>query len=383
MGKPLGGYPPGMTTTGREATRPLRDPLLSPTVLRERAPQPARSVVWLDLLRIAAILAVVAIHTVSGVTRGVRVPLLSTSWWVGATIDAASLWCVPVFVMISGSLLLNPGREQRVGDFYRRRMERIGVPLVFWTAVYLVFRDAFLGDDLSVGRAAHDVAAGQPFMQMYFLFAIAGLYVATPPLRRLLRSCDDRQWAMAALGALAFAVLDSMLHDLAHAGGANAATRWLEWLGYFIAGGLLRRVELPRWTVPVAALAFVGSVAATLGGSAALAAHYGWQLPAYYLFAYQSPTVVVASVAVFCLARVLGERAALRPRRGVAVVARATFGVFLVHPLLLIPYLRLVGIPGSPGGIALAVPLIVLGVVAASTVVTLLMERIPLVRRLV
>lgn len=373
-----------MATTGREATMRLRDPLLSPVTIRDRrAPAAGRSVVWMDVLRVVAIICVVTIHTVSSVTRGARVPLLSGGWWVGATIDAASLWCVPVFVMISGALLLNPARKQTAHSFYRRRLERIGVPLVFWTVFYLVFRTAILGDDLSAGSAAHAVATGQPFMQLYFLYVIAGLYVVTPPLRRLLRHCDDRQWALVAVGALAFAVLNAGLHDLAHAGGANAVSRWLEWVGYFVAGGLLRRVPLPRWSVPAAIGGFFGALAVTMGVSAALAAHYGWNPPAYYLFDYQSPTVVVMSLAVFVLGRALGEGLALRPVPWFSAVARASFGVFLIHPILLLPYLRAAGLPDSAWGIGFTVPAIALVVVVITTGIALVMERVPLVRRLV
>jgi surface polysaccharide O-acyltransferase-like enzyme len=220
-------------------------------------------------------------------------------------------------------------------------------------------------------------------MQLYFLYVIAGLYALTPPLRRLLRHCDQRQWALVAGGALLFAVLDASLHDLAHAGATNAVTRCLEFAGYYVAGGLLVRARLPRWSVPAGLVAFVASVGLTVGISGALAAHYGWELPAYYLFSYQSPTVVVMSLAVFVVGRAVGERLALRPVGWFAAVARATFGVFLVHPVLLLPYLRDEGLPGSPGSLLLTVPAIVLGVCAVSTVITLAMERIPLARRLV
>lgn len=373
-----------MTTTTRAAAARLPDPVLRAGETRQRrAAASGRSIVWMDVLRVGAILCVVAIHTVSGVTEGRLAPLLSGAWWVGATLDIASLWCVPVFVMISGALLLDPGRAEPARTFYRRRLRRIGVPLLFWTVFYLAFRNVVLGEHLGPVRAAHAVATGQPFLQLYFLYVILGLYLVTPVLRRVLRGCDDRQWALLAAAALAFAVVDATLHDLAHAGDVNAATRFIQWIGYYLAGGLLRRVPLPRRVVPAAVGAFLGAVAVTVLVSAALAAHYGWQQPTYYLFNYQSPTVVVMSLAVFLLGRALGERLALRPVPWFSAVARATFGVFLIHPILLLPYLRSAGLPGSAVGVAVAVPTITLVVCAVTTGVALAMERVPLVRRLV
>src|SRR5437660_891414 len=109
----------------------------------------ASRLLWLDVLRVTAILGVITIHTVSPLTAGATVATFSAAWWAGATMNELSLWCVPVFVMISGALLLRRQRPQPASTFYRRRLHRIGIPLVFWTGVYLSLRPTLFGEHLT------------------------------------------------------------------------------------------------------------------------------------------------------------------------------------------------------------------------------------------
>ncbi|MFD0595628.1 acyltransferase family protein [Catellatospora coxensis] len=63
----------------------------------------------LDALRVAAILGVVAIH-VFGLMVGNDDLRGTLPWWIATAIDMGAVWCVPVFIMISGALVLAPGR---------------------------------------------------------------------------------------------------------------------------------------------------------------------------------------------------------------------------------------------------------------------------------
>lgn len=93
--------------------------------------------VWLDNSRIIAIWAVIFLHVAGFFV--VSEPIGSTYWWIGSAYDAITRWCVPVFVMISGALLLDSSKQEALGVFYRKRMVRILWPLVFWSVFYLAW----------------------------------------------------------------------------------------------------------------------------------------------------------------------------------------------------------------------------------------------------
>ena len=95
----------------------------------------------LELLRTAAALAVVGVHAAAMVL--VALPDgQGSAWWAANLWDSFCHWCVPVFVMISGAVLLSGPADQPAGEFYRRRALRLWQPALFWTLLYLALAAA-------------------------------------------------------------------------------------------------------------------------------------------------------------------------------------------------------------------------------------------------
>ncbi len=352
--------------------------------VRHPSPAPAQArVAWLDVLRIVAILAVITIHTVSPLTAGATVATFSATWWVAASMNVASLWCVPVFVMISGGLLLRPAKPTPATAFYRRRLNRIAVPLVFWTVVYLALRPTLFGEHLTKAEAARDLATGHPYLQLYYLYVIAGLYAVTPLLRHVIARTSADRLRLFAIGVLAFNVADYTLDGVLGTGGVNALTEWLPFVGYFLAGAWLMTAPIKERTAARAAMFAVAAAVATLVLSAVFIDVFGWTRVGRYFLGYQSPTVVVMSVALFLAVRARATRRAWKSRPVVARMGEATFGVFLLHPLVLVPLLQHAGRPSQLTTVSLGVPAIVLVVAAVSAAAAVVLTRVPYVRRVV
>jgi surface polysaccharide O-acyltransferase-like enzyme len=367
-------------------TRPVRahtsptPAATQPTGVRGTA---AGGLEWMDMLRIGAILAVVIIHAISPATRTAGTGWHAAWWWAANLINSACLWCVPVFVMVSGALLLDPRRRVSDGAFLKKRAVRIGVPLAFWIAVYLIFQRQFYSQDLSVGGAVKAVASGDPYLQLYFLFIVAGLTALTPVLRRLIAHSSRRELTIVTGAALAFGAAEHAVRELGGGGGFNAVTRFLPYVGYYLAGHLLATFTVSERTQQLSRRLAVTGWLATALGSGALAARYGWTSNGNFLYDYLSPTVMLMSLAVFAAARSWTPRRVSTAR--MRTLGAATFGVFLIHPLLLFPLQRGLGLPDSSTiwrTVLWAVPL-ACGVFAATTVVTLAASRVPGIRRLV
>lgn len=335
---------------------------------------------WLDMARVLAIVAVVLVHVIAPVVTGRWANEGSAAWWTANVIDSALRWCVPVFVMISGALLLDPRRVERPRDFYLRRLGRVGVPLIVWTLVYLGFRQWWLRQDLSVEDAARGVLAGTPFLQLYFLYVLVGLYALAPFLKIVIRHTTRRMQAGLAGVLIGIGALDQFASMLVGAGSSTAATRFLPFAGYFVAGWVLRDMRLTPYRVRVAGALFGTSVVATAGLVGALSAPDGWGAPGRYLYGYLSPTVVAMSLSAFVLLRAAG--AALRVRR-LSAIASVTFGIFLVHPLVLYPLQAVWQLPSAPLSLLVAAASHATVTIAASVALTVLLRRIPYVRAVV
>ena len=79
--------------------------------------------IWLDNSRIIAIFSVVFLHTAASVVLGNSIG--TEYWWIANLYDSFVRWCVPVLVMISGALLLDPVKKEDLSTFYRKRFSKI------------------------------------------------------------------------------------------------------------------------------------------------------------------------------------------------------------------------------------------------------------------
>jgi surface polysaccharide O-acyltransferase-like enzyme len=246
-----------------------------------------------------------------------------------------------VFVMISGGLVLSSARTLLASDFYRRRSVRLGIPLVVWTIAYLVFGNLVAGRPATVAEALRLVGFGLPYFHLYFLFVMAGLTIAAPLLRAAVEALDERKLLAAVAIAFGLAMVDNALVTLAGIGTPNAVTRWLPFVGDFLAGyALLSIPRTPGRVRIVAAIAVIG-MAATAIGTAILSQPAVLGLGrGRYLYEYHSVTTVPVSLAVYLLLVWSGPWLARHVTGGawrtVALLGAASFGIYLVHPMILV-----------------------------------------------
>ena len=92
-------------------------------------------VLFFDLLRCVAALAVITIHVIGPYRHGLgTIPI--EQWLVVIGINSASRWAVPVFILITGALMLSDQRAFNPRYYVQRRCSRVVVP--FFILVYLL-----------------------------------------------------------------------------------------------------------------------------------------------------------------------------------------------------------------------------------------------------
>jgi surface polysaccharide O-acyltransferase-like enzyme len=287
----------------------------------------------LDVLRIAAIVAVIWLHVSGEVVVNEPGPG-DAEWWMGNIADAFSRWCVPLFVMASGALILPRRPDIAPWDFYRRRAARIVVPTLFWTVVYLGVRA--IGDDASVRSLAISVVRGTPYYHLWFLYMIAGLYIIAPLISRFLDSSPQG----VVLAATAFIFLVSSIEQLMTglADEQHAYTflgMWPNYLGYFLAGYYLWRWPLRHvpWPLTIATILACGiGIALLTGALYPVVGAQAWEIA----YANLQPLVILMSLAIFT--SVAGSSMQFNPvgARIVGAVTPLVLGVYVMHPLWLL-----------------------------------------------
>lgn len=196
---------------------------------------------YADGMRVLAVAAVALLHaSATGVVR--HDSLGSLQWWTANAIDASCRWAVPVFLMLSGALALDPARHEPLLLYYRRRLMRVGIPLVAWAAFYFLWAATYHDQRVTAESIGASLRAGLVENHLYFLVVILGLYAVAPVLREVVRRVEPSAgWMLAVLlCGLAACGIPQGYSPM------NAFTLITPYVGYFVLGFLLRGSALAR-----------------------------------------------------------------------------------------------------------------------------------------
>ncbi len=300
-----------------------------------------------DFLRTLAIIGVVAIHA-DTITSSFTNYVGGISWWLVNIVVSFSRAAVPLFIMLSGYLLLSRDRDYSSAEIRHKVGHRIGIPLIFWTGVFYfweVFWRKGKLEWLSVGR---QILSGNIF-HLYFLVIMIGLYLATPYLRRQISKISMRQlWVIIVvifsvdfLGELtSYLFFNTSL-------ATGAIFYFLPYTAYFLSGYTLGKLPLrsPGLLTSVAGTVISGLLSAGLTfwniGQYNAGNQFFWTAAAgNYFLEHFSLTIILLSLTSFYWLRGLsatGEKCRLPVwlQRTVTLVAATSFGIYLVHPIVL------------------------------------------------
>lgn len=342
---------------------------------------------FLDIARILAVLGVVAIHVVGGSVAAGEVGLGIVA------LDMGLIAAVPVFFMMSGALTLDPRAHRRgPADFLRRRAVRIVPATIVWSAFYIiVIRGAVSGGEVTRAAVLGMVVDGTTYTHLYFLFAIAGLYLLAPVLHPFLAEDEgSRTWVVGLVASL----WTLLVTGIGRAGdvidGApvplqlGTLTFALVYFGYFVLGRAVLVRPIPRSAAVLGLLSVPGFIAlltwlyVRTRSAAAAGDPELWErllTPGYIALPVMVYSVVLmASISSLCR----GWRVGPGTEKVLRTLGTATFGIFLVHFAVLVVLRTVFPASDAPDGVALLV------LWAATTVIScaiaLIGQRVPVLR---
>src|SRR3990167_2341660 len=94
---------------------------------------------YIDIIRSVAIFLVVLLHvSAKFVTAYKNIPI---DWWVVSNFyDSFSRQSIPLFLMISGFLILGSYKSDQLKIFVRKRFLKVFIPFIIWSIFYLLWR---------------------------------------------------------------------------------------------------------------------------------------------------------------------------------------------------------------------------------------------------
>jgi surface polysaccharide O-acyltransferase-like enzyme len=249
------------------------------------------------LIRTVAIIGVIVLHaTNDAIVVQPDAPFEVWRWWIVNIYQSLGRTGVPLFVMLTGALLLQPFKEgESLRTFFHKRWVRIGLPFLFWGVAYFAWDFFVQNEPAKTSYIIQGVLHG-PYYHFWYLYMLVGLYILTPFLRILVAHANRRilkyflvVWLVGALLTIS-GLFSPYTFD-------NNVFAIPVWVGYFLLGFYLLKVQIRR--LYLWAFFFLGT-ALTVIGTYAIAATLGGTLT-YFFHDYFSPTMILATVMLFLL----------------------------------------------------------------------------------
>lgn len=335
----------------------------------------------LSYLRAVACLAIVVLHTFLTASRlfGPSGAALTGSMIARNTM----LWAVPCFVMVTGALLLDPERRITTGKIFGVYVRRMVVVLAAATLVFSVFDavvDRQAGGVLGlVLRYVRALFTNGSWLHLWYLYMLIGLYIMLPLYRLLVKHLTRRDWGY--LLTVYFVFL-SVVPTIGYLCGVQIGfyiTVYTIYPLYLFLGYALRKGVL-RLSLPTAAgITAVSTAVIVLATWAGM--HFQNQNLQTMCSSYASVFVVLQAAGLFSLFQRLEHLSAAPLKQVLLAVDRCSFGIYLVHVLVLYVLYRVLRFnPYLHGGLGMLCVLVAV-VFAASYGISFALKQVPGVRR--
>ena len=292
---------------------------------------------WANNLRVFAVFAVIVLHIASGFVGNIEMSepdYGGYNWWAGNIFDSITRWCVPLFVMISGYFLLCKDEGNFI--FFKKRIKKILIPLIFWSLIFSfwILFIAYIRGDIEEGykEIVRGVALGRPYFHLWYLFMIPLLYIITPILRLCLSTWSKNEILFFILFSFFLAAINALFNNFSSnlslkPEGILFTNIFLSYIGYYLLDGYINQFQIKTNTKICITVLFV-SLSITILGS--------YFFSYKYFYSYLSINTILASVSLFLLIR-----KHINIDLKLSHASKLSFGIYLVHPILLDIFLSL------------------------------------------
>jgi len=289
---------------------------------------------WVNNLRVIALFAVIVLHTASLLLMDYKKAPLG-DWLVADFYNALTRFAVPVFVMISGALLLH--REYELGDFLKRRLSRVVWPFLFWSFVYIGY--SWYNEDIAFTADAwantkvilHQLKYGA-FYHLWYVYMLIGLYLFIPIISKFVRNAAEKEilyfllvWYVVMIFSQPYLSRFQPTIDLHYFTG---------YLGYLVLGHYLAYKELPQkllktWLI----IFFLVFLAGITTGTYIIT--FNTNALSTIMYEPLGPFIVLFSSGIFLLARVTAFKLPKSLIKVRDLAGGLSLGIYLCHALFL------------------------------------------------
>lgn len=348
--------------------------------------QKNQHIVWLDVVHFIAMFTVVCCHCTDPFNfyPGTAPNIGEIKLW-GAIYGSVLRPCVPLFVMITGALLL-PVRGD-ASTFYKKRIPRVFYPFLIWSVLYNLFPwitgllglnpqiilDFFPYAGEEVMQQSFSVSLEYilmiPFnfsilaVHMWYIYLLIGLYLYLPVFSAWVEKASERAklmfllaWGVTLLLPYYYQFVSNYLWGTCSWNSFGMLYAFAGFNGYLLLGHYLKNLEWSlKKTLTIGIPMFAVGYAVTFLGFRHITA-----LPEYtdemleLFFTYCSLNVVMMTIPVFMLAKKVKVNSE-RMKKALANLTVCGFGIYMIHYFFTGPSVVLMRAINMPIGLQIPV----------------------------
>lgn len=360
----------------------------------------SRKIMYFEVLRIIAVFLVIFNHTdENGFFLFSKYGTDTPHFWIYLFLSIFCKCAVFIFFAISGALLL--GRETKsLKDLWRKKILRIVIVLILVSLVYYLIDLAKYKSGFDFGYFMERLYAKTLKYHLWYLYAYIAFLISLPFLQSLVKSMKKKHFIYMVGIAVFFGAVIPVLEYLFSKGtvtmNANMRVSWListivlyPCIGYFLDKyvTVTKKTLLWAWAVNLVGI-IISMVMTFIKGQ-----NTGGQFPIASSQTFHSTFALLNCIAIFMMVKYICEnrdkvkkkKPKIMMKKLVLSLGECTFGIYLVHLIFLksemcdnmFRGMATIGI----NKIVIAV-VVCLWVLCLSYIVTVVLRKIPVIRRL-
>lgn len=287
----------------------------------------------MDCLRALSTIAVIVLHVVTILVHDFgKIP--STWWWLGNSIDSLVRFCVPVFLMMSGALLLSK-TYPNIPEYLTKRISRILLPFLLWSFIY-IFRTFWVmhaeGKPLDAAFVIKYILIqlknGAAF-HLWYVYCIVGLYLFFPILSAWIKN-SNKSAVVYFLGIwwltlfFSFPTISEYIPDFNF-------RYFTGYIGYPILGFYLMEKKFDNLKIAQSlsiGLIIIGFSITALGTYCISMHYHGFS---HMFYEYLTPNVALTSIGVFLLFKQVEWPTEGYFQKAITFLSTYSYGIYLAH----------------------------------------------------
>jgi surface polysaccharide O-acyltransferase-like enzyme len=288
---------------------------------------------YLNGLRVLAITAVIMGHIFMTICSYFTAGLTDTEVYICVVVRNIWYWCIPVFVMISGVIFLNPQKEITIERLLKKYVTRLLLALLIFGVPY-----AFAGQFVSaqyhfgtrqISTAFLMVLRGTTDNHLWYLYFAIGLYLIIPVMREFANNAGRKTLEYALVLLFVYTSILPLLKNVFHFGIGFYIPINSVYVFYFLLGHYIHHYNVKiniRLLIAVIFFYLVYAALMPLKRDLILSTSSGRLIS----LEQDSPVIVLVSAALFCLFHQTNKT-----NKVINFLSPLCFGIYLIHPLFL------------------------------------------------